>query len=673
MAESIVTPLQLTAGVGFYSGNAITANTDLVTNIASYDSTAPIANLLFTISQAASNVTLSIGAGTLANIKTLGANVAGNYCPALGDSVPSNVTLTIGNVGYANTILSSATTYLGSGDFGVFAQAFTSAQGYISLTNGVIISAVNANSTDYLGPTFTSMEDLITAGITQVNAAFISFGNDLMQCGNLIDFKNIDILGTPAALLHQLAVQGNMLNGSTPCVTTALQAQGLTDQDIADLVNLNIQSLTNPDGITQNAFDTLQKRAYPALVNVTGTCLQEVLDILNCTLPNIATMSDLLDPAKIFPTSYTSLTLPTPNGPVLIYNTTGEVNSVIAPTLNSGVITPVGCDDLAKIIPPATAAANRALQISFQQIKGIKNTTAPALAEILSPVTDVTTNTIAQTTAQTSALSKQLSTLNGLDLIADTTTPTPTTVETYYADSIALGSGPNGTFLTTDFFGSAAGIPYNDDLVTVIDTINAQLTAGTLTALNTIYSRMKSVVTAAYGTPPTITIPAGPAAGVYATYDAALAALIIAADAAIGTAITAMGTATTTLNTAWTEMTTHSANEVAFQTKAGINYATIPGGTQLPITAFIPALATYGQDRQVGMSFDFLTSIANTTNQYGQAMIGALLAGGNKAGLESIGLKPDTDVPSQPNTVPPIVSIDQYEYSVGEARAQVQP
>jgi hypothetical protein len=375
--------LQLTAGVGFYSGNAITANTQLANSIASYDSTTLIANLLFTINQAASNVSLSIGAGTLANLKTLGANVAGNYCPALGDSVPSNVTLTIGNVGYANTIASSATTYLGSGDFGKFAQAFGAAQGFISLTNNIILSAANANGNDYLGPTFSNMNNLITGDIAQVNLAFPAFGADLALCGDLFALDTVNIFGTPAALLNQLARKGNMINGSTPCVTTALKAEGLTDQNIADLVNLNVQSLFNPDGLTQNAFDTLQKRAYPALCNVTGDCLIEVLAILDCTLPNITSMCELLNPVKIFPTSYSSLTLPTPSGPVLIYDTTGAVNSAIEPILNSGSISPTGCDDLAKIIPQAQAAANRALQIGFQQIKGITGTTVPQLAAIL--------------------------------------------------------------------------------------------------------------------------------------------------------------------------------------------------------------------------------------------------------------------------------------------------
>ena len=383
MAESIATPLQLWAGVGFYAGNAITANTDLANNIASYNALAPIANLIYTIGQAASNVSLSIGAGTLANLTTLGANVSGNYCPCLGDSVPSNISLTVGNAGYATTISTSASTYLGGGDFGKFAQAFGAAQGYIGLTNGIINSAVNANSTDYLGPTFTNMDNLIAGDIPQVNAAFQPFGADLANIGCAIKFSRPDLIGTPAGLLQNLAECGNMLNGTTPCVTTALKAQGLTDGAIAALVNNDVQSLYKPNGLTPNQFDTLQKAAYPALTNVTGDCLQNVLDILGVTLPNIATMADLLDPVMIFPTSYASLTLPTPDGPVLIYNVDGSVNSAVEPILNSGALTPVGCDQLAKIIPAAQAAANRALQIAFQQIKGIRGTSTQQLAAIL--------------------------------------------------------------------------------------------------------------------------------------------------------------------------------------------------------------------------------------------------------------------------------------------------
>lgn len=280
-------------------------------------------------------------------------------------------------------------------------------------------------------------------------------------------------------------------------------------------------------------------------------------------------------------------------------------------------------------------------------------------------------STLQQIAAETAAYSKKLGTLKGLDLVANTSTPVPAAVATYYATNIALGSGPSGTFLTTDFFGSAAGIPYNTDLATVTSTITAQLNNGNLSALNTIYSQMVSMLSGTYGTPPTITIPSGPAAGVYASYNAALAALITAADAAIGTAISVMGTATTTLNTAWTEMAKHSVNESTFQTKASIDFATLTAGAQLPITAFIPALAGYGKETQEGMAAQFLEAIANTANQYGQAMVGALREGRNTAGLNAIGIKADNDIPQQPATVPPQATLSSSEYTPAQARALV--
>ena len=280
--------------------------------------------------------------------------------------------------------------------------------------------------------------------------------------------------------------------------------------------------------------------------------------------------------------------------------------------------------------------------------------------------------TITQTAAETAAYSQKMGTLNGLPLAANTTTPIPAEVAAYYLNTLAKGSGPNGTYLTTDFFGSAAGIPYNDYLTSVTSTITAQLAAGTLATLNTIYSYMKNLITDVYGLPGAIALPAPYNAGnPYASYNSALVVLITAADAAIGTAITAMGTATTTLNTAWNAMVQHSANESIFQTQASIDYATLTAGAQLPITAFIPALAGYGQDTQTGMAAQFLEAIANTANQYGQAMVGALREGRNTAGLNAAGLIPDNNVPSQPNAVPPQATLSDSEYTVSQARTQV--
>jgi hypothetical protein len=197
-------------------------------------------------------------------------------------------------------------------------------------------------------------------------------------------------------------------------VQTKLRETGLSDQNIADLVNNNRPSLYNqvapnaqplqvisrlrnaalprgavsftesrPGALTENEFDSLQRLAYQGMCNVAGACLQEVLDTMNITTPNITTMCELMDPVKIFPNSFNTLTLPTPTSLELIYDSQGDVNSIIEPTLNSGTVVVVGCDQLAKIMPSAQAAANRALQIALQQINGLRNTTPAVLAGIL--------------------------------------------------------------------------------------------------------------------------------------------------------------------------------------------------------------------------------------------------------------------------------------------------
>ena len=366
-----ISPLSLTAGAGLYQNQGIQLNATFATNRATYESTSLISDLLYTIDTAN---TLGVGAGTLGNLKTLGANVSGNFFPALGDSLPSNLTANVGNAGLVANISDTGNSYVSSTS--AFAQMFSAAQGYVSTTNDLINSAVNANN--YLGPTFTTMDDLITGDLSRANLAFVEFGEDLQQLGQAVNLSNY---GTPAALLQQIAQQGNLLNGLTPALEDCLLQDGLTRQDIADLVNNNVQSLFNPQGRTQSQFDGLQKRAYPCLTNTTGADLQDILDILDVTTPGINSLADLLDPIKIFPTSWPSLTMYTPNGPILIYNTDGTPTSAVTKALATTSLIPQACDQLAKIIPPDQAAANQALAVSFSQVKNIGAVGLPQLAE----------------------------------------------------------------------------------------------------------------------------------------------------------------------------------------------------------------------------------------------------------------------------------------------------
>ena len=217
-----------------------------------------------------------------------------------------------------------------------------------------------------------------------------------------------------------------------------------------------------------------------------------------------------------------------------------------------------------------------------------------------------------------------LSSLKNLPLASTASSPIPSDVQQYYLTTLANGSGPNGTFLVTDFFGTAAGLPSTEYLSTVNTIIVQRLADGTLANLNALYGQLLDTVTGVYGTPPTIVIPSGPAAGTYTDYDSAVAALVAAINSAISAANAAMAADAVTMNAAWQAMSAHFANESVNQTRASVSFTTIPGDAQLPVTAFITALNGYGVDTQQGMSAQFLESIADLTSRAGQAMVGAL-------------------------------------------------
>ena len=70
---------------------------------------------------------------------------------------------------------------------------------------------------------------------------------------------------------------------------------------------------------------------------------------------------------------------------ILIFEPDGAVNPAVQAALNdsTAIALPAGCDELAKIIPPDQAVANKAFQSSLQQVTGISTITAPQLAAAL--------------------------------------------------------------------------------------------------------------------------------------------------------------------------------------------------------------------------------------------------------------------------------------------------
>ena len=650
MANTTITPLVLSTGAGLYANTGLTINTEFTTDRVAYETLTPMVTLLAVIDDAYDDGSLNIAANTVANLVSIGANVSGNFLPAVADSLPSNVTIDTGSTefrGMTRELQFAAERYLGNGDYAIFCQAFATADAYVTVTNQMIFCAANANT--YLGPTFNNMDDLITGDTVRVNLATPDFGSDLEALGDLIDFANLGYFGTPAGLLSQLSRRGNMLNGTLPAIRTALLAAGLTDLDISDLVNLNVVGLFNSNGLSPEAFDRLQKRAYPALCSIQGADLLDVLLILDITTTNITSMCDLLDPKKIFPNSYQSLTLATPAGDRLIYDSSGDVSSAIQPTLDGASLVVGGCENLAKILPPAQAAANRALQISFAQIKNISSAELPPLARAVA----------------------DLATLRGLPLVANVATPISTATQTFYTTNLATGSGPGGSLLLTDVLGTPTNIGVGEYLRPVTSSLQELIDAGDLDDLTAIYQRMASLFAGTYGTPPTITIPAGAGAGSYATYDAALTALIVAADTEVGVVISAIGATADTLNQLWVDMSQHLAQEAVLQARAGIDFDTLTGLGQNEITSFLNNLAVYGVNTQVGMSAEYLQSIANVSVMSGQALVGAMRESRNNLRLDAANIGHDNLVPDTPPSLPQ-ADLGDDTYTPAQARTLVQ-
>jgi hypothetical protein len=387
------TPLQLIAGAGLLNNQGIVVPATLTNAVSSYNSISFVENLNDAIAAAP-------GFGISANIVTTLKTLASNACPALGSSVPGsyagmNVLLPVSEPGgFGNLVANNAAMYLGDGSVDKFCQIFQIAAGYRQSANDLICSAVNA--TTYLGPTFTTMNDLITGQLTAANLALKCFGADIAKSGNLLNLGKLPDFGTPASVLQQISEQAGITSGTLSCIATKLAEFGLTQSDIILLATPEASERTP----TENEFNTLQKRAYAAMVAIDGDCLTYALDILDAVIPDIANLGDLLDLKKIFPTSWPSMTVIStapstvidPNTPpspgstsILIFEPNGAVNPAIQAALNdsTAITLPAGCDELAKIIPPDQAVANKAFQSSLQQVSGISTITAPQLAAAL--------------------------------------------------------------------------------------------------------------------------------------------------------------------------------------------------------------------------------------------------------------------------------------------------
>jgi hypothetical protein len=316
MTVSYLTPLQLNAAAGLLQNTGLSTNAVLTTNLSSYNSSSLIAPYLVTLANSAA---ANLSNTTIATLKTL----ASNTCPALADSAPAGyATLTVTNTLFTGLISTTAATYMGNGDLTKFAQALSQAQSYADQTGIFINSAINSQT--YLADTFTGMNDMITGGITQVSLATSALGTDLANLGRLLNLALLDDFGSPLGLIQQIYT----VTGTIPSVSIVFISAGVP----VDVV----LSLNNP---TVSVTDGVQRLMYEAMTQITGSALNQILSVMQVTTPGITTMADLLNPLRLFPNSYQTLTVPTKFGKRAIYvNSAGSVNQSLATELPSYVL-----------------------------------------------------------------------------------------------------------------------------------------------------------------------------------------------------------------------------------------------------------------------------------------------------------------------------------------------
>jgi hypothetical protein len=303
MSGNTLTPLQLIAGASLLQNQGLTVSPAMTQAISDYSNTAVMTAFF---SALALDSTLS--------------TLAANSVPAFSNSLPG----AYANLGVQMTtvINAQALADFGSGDISQFAQALNIVEAYTQNTNLFINSAVNSQT--YLGNTFTSTNDMITGDVTTINLATSAFGQDLVNLGGLIDLSDLGNLGSPLSLIQRIVE----LTGNIPVLSLLLLAEGVPEEIVLNLANPTV-----------SVADSTQRLMYQAMTKITGDNLVQILKVLRVTTAGIETMADLLNPVKLFPNSYQSLTVVTADGPRAIYvNASGSVNTNLEQELPAYVI-----------------------------------------------------------------------------------------------------------------------------------------------------------------------------------------------------------------------------------------------------------------------------------------------------------------------------------------------
>jgi len=554
------TGITLTAGQGLLTNQGLQTPLALTSAISQYNSV----DIVVALSQVTTNAISILGNSEV----TLGLLTLGNATmPAATNAIPYNYANTIAvayPTGLSGYVTDRANYFLGNGDLTKFSQIIHASQNYIQQSTAYINAANNANLND---PTFNfpGENNLITANFSDCSTDLTTFGQDFARLGLAINLKNIDNIGSPVTVLQNLASAGGLTNG----VIQALLNQGLSPATIGKLPNVNY---------TVSANDNLS--VYNALSTVTGNDLSQALKVLGCQTPGIASLADILNPAKLFPNSYTTITVRVAGNLINVYSAS-PVNTInpLLPNLGSR---------LNAIIPPDQAQAWYALQRDLNAVKGIEHMNTTSVGQLV----------------------QTLETVVDLPMIANFNQYVPASTQLYWNSEFGLGSGPGNTIIAYDILGTAVGSPETVELTAAV----ANLAVFDFGNLSNVYLQMANSL-------------ANDPANANVTF---LNTLIPDAQANLMSIAATNPQANTNLWTSWANISYQLYRENDFLTISGLEQPNALSSNSTTATlSLIGTLHNLGTDVQTGGYSDLLTNLANTNTLYGQAVVASLREGRN--------------------------------------------
>ena len=685
-----ITATVLTAGAGMVAevgGNPIESTTGVPNNITDPETglTGDSSMAALTTNQAEYQ---SLSAptkltGTLTKVSTLPEsyqNTFSNMASSLGDDVFSggfdvfsgDALTAIAPSGLTNVLpagLAESAKVMGGSVVGneivgsakKFGSVLGSADGFVGSANQMISAATNsANS--FAGGTFPGMDGIMSGNLTGITNALPDFGADLGSLGSTVNFESIGNLGSPGQLLKNMDQAGNLgpMYDKIANISVDPRIAGSLGADLSTVTNA-VSSRTTTTlgslGVDLNKVaeigpalpNNVQSQIYDAFGDLSITEVADVKGILRNTQTAIAKGTDLMDPQKLFPTSYSTLTAPLRTASVgdrAIYTADGAVNAEFQ-SLGA---------NLAGALPDDLAIANGALARSFGQVKGIDGTTADLLAT-------------ASTTAET---------FKDLDLIKDQTQYVTDEVKnfwttTYKTESgITLATGPNGTYTVSDVIGYAAGYnsaaPLQQNKILMQQLIDSDamdvFTAdnGSSSSNTGIYVVMDYFIDGAYDPIAPATdyiIPAGVyGEGTYATQELCWNGIIAAAKTLMQTFYAANPEAQT-IQRNFKRMQEQQAREKLIRQKIDLDLDVVQAQdtTAIQLAANLP---TYGLDTSAGGTGELLERVMNFSSTGGQAAVGAMRESRNIDKLATANIQTDAPIPTTPPSNPGQIASSTY-------------